>query len=343
MSFKCTFGLHSWDGCKCSDCGMIKDENHLWDRCRCIKCGYSRDENHVYNDCLCEKCGKIRNENHTWEGCICKKCNQKRDEQHTWKSDDCSTCEKCGKVAKLNHTWSGCKCRICSKTRDEFHQWVGLKCSKCGIVNTISQKQLNDKLLSAIKKKDFPVEEIKNLILDDADIEISDNSMWTPLHYAVFYNSKELVLFLINSGCKIDARDCIGMTPLYRAWHTGFKELFKILLANGADINVKTLNGMSMIIEAVSLFNDKNKVEELIEAGVNINTLEAAKLTPLLIAIRNYRIDIAELLIKNGAIVNNNWYQINSFISPLQLAKIEDKKRKNNEFEKLLVRHGATE
>jgi len=41
MAFKCKIGFHSWDGCKCSFCEKIRDEQHDWlkDYERCSKCG----------------------------------------------------------------------------------------------------------------------------------------------------------------------------------------------------------------------------------------------------------------------------------------------------------------
>ncbi len=36
MSFKCKIGLHSWDGCKCSECNK---EKHNWLKYKCTNCG----------------------------------------------------------------------------------------------------------------------------------------------------------------------------------------------------------------------------------------------------------------------------------------------------------------
>ncbi len=50
MAFKCKIGLHSWNGCKCSDCEKTRDEQHDWS-----------------NDCeKCSKCGKTRDGNQEW-------------------------------------------------------------------------------------------------------------------------------------------------------------------------------------------------------------------------------------------------------------------------------------
>lgn len=41
MHFKCLFGCHRWNGCKCTECGKTRDSNsHVWDeQFRCNICG----------------------------------------------------------------------------------------------------------------------------------------------------------------------------------------------------------------------------------------------------------------------------------------------------------------
>ena len=167
MNLKCTLGFHTWDGCTCTGCGKVRDEQHDWSKdCeKCSKCGKTRENQHEYTrDCEeCSKCGKtlqveiggvcktcgnriivswdkkiycIRchiNFKHDWsKDCEkCSKCDKARENQHDW-SIDCEICCKCGKTRENQHNWSGCKCLICAKTRDEHHDWNGCTCSKCG-------------------------------------------------------------------------------------------------------------------------------------------------------------------------------------------------------------------
>jgi hypothetical protein len=73
MSFKCKIGLHTWDECKCAECGKFRNEQHDWsiDCEKCSVCGKTRKNQHNWNNCKCITCGK---ENHSWhpdsEGCI---------------------------------------------------------------------------------------------------------------------------------------------------------------------------------------------------------------------------------------------------------------------------------
>lgn len=101
MAFKCNIGLHSWKGCKCTDCGKIRDDQHDWS-----------------NDCgKCSICGKTR------------------DVQHNWSESDCGCCTICAKINLQNHIWDKNNCNICIKCSKIFtnnHNWDGNNCKKCG-------------------------------------------------------------------------------------------------------------------------------------------------------------------------------------------------------------------
>lgn len=45
MNLRCLFD-HKWNGCKCSRCGKIRDEQHKWNGCDCIICGKFRHLTH---------------------------------------------------------------------------------------------------------------------------------------------------------------------------------------------------------------------------------------------------------------------------------------------------------
>lgn len=101
MSFKCKIGLHSWDGCKCSECGKIRDSEH-----------------DVSADCgKCSRCGKIFDEDqHDWSGDCdkCAKCCKTREDQHSWLKD-CEKCSKCGKIRSNMHRLEDGICKVCGQ------------------------------------------------------------------------------------------------------------------------------------------------------------------------------------------------------------------------------------
>lgn len=100
MSFKCNIGIHTWEGCKCINCGKIRETDH-----------------DVAADCgVCAKCGSIFGE-----------------EAHDW-SHDCEKCAKCGKTRENQHSWTNdCeKCSKCGTTRSNMHHLVNGICQVCG-------------------------------------------------------------------------------------------------------------------------------------------------------------------------------------------------------------------
>jgi uncharacterized protein (TIGR02145 family) len=98
MSFKCKIGFHSWDGCKCSSCGKLRNELH-----------------DLSKDCgLCARCGKDMGDQHNWsQDCDkCSNCGKTRENQHAW-SKDCEKCSKCGKIRNGQHQMVSGICQIC--------------------------------------------------------------------------------------------------------------------------------------------------------------------------------------------------------------------------------------
>lgn len=106
--------FHDWNGCKCTLCGKVRNQEHDWNRigCKCKRCGMENPEKHIWDKatCTCKGCGK----HHDWDGCTCRICGE------------------------TNHSWDGCTCRTCGATRDYDHKWSYLTdydmvCDRCGI------------------------------------------------------------------------------------------------------------------------------------------------------------------------------------------------------------------
>ena len=90
--------------------------------------------------------------------------------------------------------------------------------------------------------------------------------------------------------------------PLHFAAHMGFEDMAKCLIKNGALIESKTIltNKMTSLIIAASR-NHKSIINLLIMQGANVNAKDIYGATPLHHAISKSCIDNAELLLNNGA------------------------------------------
>jgi ankyrin repeat protein len=162
-------------------------------------------------------------------------------------------------------------------------------------------------LIQAARVGDLDV--IKELIELGEDIN-QDVVGCTALHYAVFYNRKEVIEFLIASGANLNATNPSGLTPLAWAVERGYADLAWMLLEAEADpaIGDKT-NGLTPLHKATKLKN-----YEMVDTLLSINTEENewCKVdaqtkdgsTAAYFAAYQGSVDILKLLIECGANVN---------------------------------------
>jgi prepilin-type processing-associated H-X9-DG protein len=149
---------------------------------------------------------------------------------------------------------------------------------------------------------------------------------WTALHYAVRLGHIDLVQYLIDNNADIHLGTEEQMTPLMLAISHKRKDIEKILIENGSktDAFCETIRGNKKAVEEF-IRDDPNVIFEikghftllhwaaykghmdiaklLIDEGADVNVL-SEYVTPLFWAVRYNRTDMAQLLIDNGADVN---------------------------------------
>lgn len=268
MSLKCKIGLHSWDGCKCSECKKTRDEQHDWSK-----------------DCEeCSKCGKIRYEQHDW-------------------SMDCEKCSKCGKLRVAQHDWNGCKCSKCGKIRDEQHEWVECNCFKCGVEQHVwigdicqncSKKRYLFNSLELIKAiKDNNIVFAEKLLNQGADPNSITKDGFCALDYVDNDNSLTCVKVLLEAGANPNLINLLA-DYVFRFYYSNKKEeIYKsieLLLKHGLDVN------KIWEIPSSSRTNNEPIRENLLKVVTN-EILNRERL-------RNYEeeaIKLIKLLLANGA------------------------------------------
>ena len=96
-----------------------------------------------------------------------------------------------------------------------------------------------------------------------------------------------------------------GFTPLGLATHFGNEEVVRYLLTKHADPNIQSQNGYSVYpLHAAISANYDSIAKMLIEAGAEVNVLQASRTSPLHLAAQNGNIDLIVLLLENGARVD---------------------------------------
>ena len=192
------------------------------------------------------------------------------------------------------------------------------------------------------------VAKIKELITGGVNINEQDEKGYTALIWACSYslreNYREAAKLLISNGADINIQTNEGNAAIIEAAGTS-PEIFNLLVEKGANINVKKNDGSGAFFDCLATiinygyeFTEQYKqvIEFLLSKGANVDDApvsgELQGFTPLIFAARDNKLDIAKLLIENGANVNakNSYDQ-----TPLSVAE------GNPEMIKLLKASGA--
>jgi uncharacterized protein len=98
---------------------------------------------------------------------------------------------------------------------------------------------------------------VRFLIQSRADVGLTDETSYTPLHFAAQRQNVAIARELVQSGAPIDAKDGDGNTPLARAVFNsgGRREMIDFLLCNGADRDAENNYGVSPLKLANSISN----------------------------------------------------------------------------------------
>uniref|UniRef100_A0A1Y1LH82 Uncharacterized protein n=1 Tax=Photinus pyralis TaxID=7054 RepID=A0A1Y1LH82_PHOPY len=140
------------------------------------------------------------------------------------------------------------------------------------------QRELADCIIRMV-----PLDEIRILLACGAKVSYLCLAGNIPLHYAVWQRYYEAAQLLLTRGCNVNAIDECGYSPLHLSAEHGYTDVVKLLILSGAKVDYRE------------------------------NTEEPFPRTtlcdePLRMAIRNKHMDIARLLLENGADPNKRYF-----------------------------------
>ncbi|MCF6808337.1 ankyrin repeat domain-containing protein [Thiotrichales bacterium 19S9-12] len=171
--------------------------------------------------------------------------------------------------------------------------------SKLDYLRKEAQRKLNDALLELFlpenrikinksEKKQW-LDNVKDLISQGAELEITDELGHTPLFLAVIENNIETVEYLLAKGANIDCLNHFGESPFLWAIDAGNKEIARRLLHAGAsikiadikDANIRSLVQKFLNKELLAAVQNSNSsyVKKLITAGANTAIRDTADRT----------------------------------------------------------------
>ncbi|MBL7185843.1 MAG: ankyrin repeat domain-containing protein [Phycisphaerae bacterium] len=141
---------------------------------------------------------------------------------------------------------------------------------------------------------------VQHLLIKGANPNAIGKERFTPLQWAVWMWSPEIAYLLISHGADVHLDSTgYGGTPLAEAIREGQPLMIEILLYGAGD----TSTGGRTPLHAAALFGNREKAEQLIAEGANVNARDdRIGFTPLHWAVRpGGHKDVVELLVKKGA------------------------------------------
>ncbi len=103
---------------------------------------------------------------------------------------------------------------------------------------------------------------------------------WTPLHYAALKNSADVVTALVEGGANIEAKATTGSTPLHLAALKNNADIVTTLIDSGATIEAKNRHGRTPLHFAARR-NTAEVVTVLLDAGANVKVQDNEGMTAL--------------------------------------------------------------
>ena len=137
---------------------------------------------------------------------------------------------------------------------------------------------------------------VKLLIKQNADVDGRTLTNSTPLRAAAYVGRLDIVSCLVENGADVNARNSYENTPLMVACYHGHMNMVNYLIKRGAHMDLQEKNGNTALHYAVEK-GHLEIVRELLALGAS-QMPNTQRLTPLLLASNECKIEIVEYFIK---------------------------------------------
>lgn len=137
-------------------------------------------------------------------------------------------------------------------------------------------------------------------MLSTSSIDIRDNRGRSLLHWAVACKKKEVFDFLVDKGLNVNSEDHLQEIPMHIAIQFNNEKYFDWLIDAQPNDNWKSKYGGALLEEAV-LKKNKAFIKNLVESGIDVNSLNNRGSTALEISMRTGATEVSELLLTLGA------------------------------------------
>ena len=159
------------------------------------------------------------------------------------------------------------------------------------------QEWLNERLLHDIRFR--PLEDVKQLVFNGADVNAYSVRRHTTLHYAVELRSNSLayVNFLLKNGADPNFRNHLGDISLHvAARFNEDPEVHTALIQHGAYVNAINRSDDNALHSAAWVNRNPEVFRVFLQNGVDANAINKSGKIPLDIAEDNNNIEVIEIL-----------------------------------------------
>ncbi len=168
---------------------------------------------------------------------------------------------------------------------------------------------------------------IRVLLEYGASKDVLNDEDQTPLIYAVSAGKPDCVSELIEAGSDTEGVLHYVLSKMDRNYSQEDEnmEIFRMLLNRDTDLNALNRDGLAPIHIAIRK-NRYDIVEELLDAGANIEVRDDKKNTPLQLAVQKNKASVIQELIQRGANTTGSEYHylVKLHIQKLRIAELED-------------------
>ncbi|XP_065175426.1 poly [ADP-ribose] polymerase tankyrase-like [Sycon ciliatum] len=165
---------------------------------------------------------------------------------------------------------------------------------------------------------------VEHLLQNGANVHAKDKGGLVPLHNACSYGHYEVAELLVKHGANVNMPDLWKFTPLHEAAAKGKFDICRLLIQNGADAGKKNRDNQTPLdlvketdVDIKDLLRGDGAILELSRKGevgrlacvltkdnVNCRDSSGRNSTPLHLAAGYNQIEVADLLLTNGADAN---------------------------------------
>ena len=141
--------------------------------------------------------------------------------------------------------------------------------------------------------------------VNEKNIDVTDRSGNTPLHYAINAGNVQVANRLIEAGATIDPARPSSLHAMHRFAREGNEDILKILIKAGVDVNQPAADGSTALENALEFaHSDVEAARILIATGARITPEKQIAINGLTFAAKTNQVDIAQALLAAGVDLN---------------------------------------